>query len=151
MKQEMEVTLKNDLAELNRLAEVTEKFGEAHHWPAKETYGVNLSLDELVTNVISYGYDDGAEHQISIRFSFENGLLTLVMVDDGRPFDPSATPDPQLDQPLEERMAGGLGIFLVRKIMDQVEYRREAEKNIFVMKKQIQSGRIEKEKRDGDR
>ena len=133
----LDIILKNDLAELTRLAELTEQFGEEHAWPARVIYGVNLSLDELVTNVISYGYEDAQAHQILIHFSFENGVLTLLMEDDGRAFNPLDIPEPDVSKPLEERATGGLGIFLVRKTMDQVEYRRNGGRNILKMTKKI--------------
>ncbi len=135
---QMLVILKNDLAELDRLAEATEQFGSRNDWPVKVVYRLNLSLDELVTNVISYGYEDGAEHRISIHFSYHEDHLTLVMQDDARPFNPIARPDPDITQPLEERGQGGLGIFLVRQTMDTTEYERRDGRNVLTMHKKIQ-------------
>ncbi len=134
---ELVVMLKNDLTELGRLARVIEEFGERNHWPVKIIYGVNLSLDELVTNIISYAYTDAAEHQIALRVAFEQPRLTVVLEDDGRPFNPLEAPQPDLAIPVEEREIGGLGIFLVRKTMDHLEYSRRENKNILVMTKTI--------------
>ncbi|MHB8520987.1 MAG: ATP-binding protein [Limisphaerales bacterium] len=145
------VILKNDLSELGRLAEVTEQFGAEHHWPAKATYAVNLSLDEAVTNVISYGYDDAAEHLIQIRFSFEDRQLTVAIEDDGRPFNPLDQAGPDLSKPLEQREPGGLGVFLVRKMMDHVEYHRRADRNVLIMKKRIKPSLAGEETRGGNR
>src|SRR5687768_2517676 len=96
------VNLKNDLAELDRLARLTAEFGQQHHWPARAIYAVNLALEELFTNQISYGYDDQAEHQVRIEMSFAAGVLTIRMIDDGRPFNPLERAEPTLDRPLED-------------------------------------------------
>lgn len=146
----MEVTLKNNLAELDRLTLVIEEFGTKHQWPLKLIYGINLALDELVTNVISYGYEDAGEHEIHVRFSVENEQLRLVIEDDGRPFNPLDVAEPDLTKPIEERDVGGLGIFLVRKTMDHVEYQRRANRNILTMTKHIQPPLPEAKARDGN-
>src|SRR5688572_27133489 len=131
------LTLKNDLRELDRLALVTEELCGQQQVPPEFAGSVNLALDELVTNIISYGYGDQAEHEIQLRFSINDGFLTIVLEDDGQPFNPLERLDPGVDQPLEERQVGGLGVFLVRNIMDQLEYRRAGDRNILTMRKNL--------------
>ena len=137
MNHEISVQVKNQLAEIHRLSALVEEFGRAYQWPDDVIFQINLVLDELVTNVISYGYHDSAEHLIDLRLKLSGDELTLVMEDDGKAFNPLEKASPQFDVPLEERGIGGLGIFLVRKLMDRVDYRREAGKNILVMMKRI--------------
>lgn len=144
------LVLKNKLAELERLARATEQFGAEHHLSPQVVYQINLVLDELVTNVISYGYADADEHDIRIRLTAEPGRLRLVFEDDGRPFNPLEQAPPQLTGAVEDREEGGLGIFLVRKMMDRVEYRREGNRNILVMEKRVPSP-PEKETDHGNR
>ena len=120
------LTLKNDLSELARCAEAIEAHGESHGWPMKWVMNVNLSLDELITNVISYGYGDAAgEHEIRVTLTERGGSLVVVLEDDGREFDPfSEAPEPDLEAGVEERRIGGLGVYFVKSLMDEVAYER---------------------------
>jgi serine/threonine-protein kinase RsbW len=98
------------------------------------SHNVKVVLDEILTNIISYAYADAGEHSIVTRFSLEQGQLTVQVEDDGRPFNPLNAPEPDTKQLLEERPIGGLGIYLVRKLIDELEYRRQNERNILVMR-----------------
>ena len=92
-------------------------------------YRVTLVIEELVVNIINHGHDDGV-HDIEIAMTSEPDALTVEIIDDGRPFDPlSDAPEPDLDSLLEDRPVGGLGIHLVRTMMDEVHYRREQDRN----------------------
>ena len=119
------LTLKNDPSEIARSAEAIEAYGESHGWPMKWIMNLNLSLDEVITNIVSYGYRDGEEHEIHITLTEEEGSLTVVLEDDGIAFDPlSEVPDPDLDAGVEERRIGGLGVHFVKSLMDEVAYER---------------------------
>jgi len=135
MNDSVTIQLKNNLRELERLSQVMNEFGEANHLSPKVLYALNLSLDEILTNVIYYGYDDTNEHHIIIRISLKDEELTAAVEDDGRPFNPLEAAKPDLAKPLEERQVGGLGIHLVTNLMDTVEYKRQGNKNLLVMKK----------------
>ena len=119
------LTLKNDLSELARCAEAIEAHGESRDWPMKWIMNVNLSLDELITNVVSYGYRDSGEHEIRATLTEREGSLVVVLEDDGREFDPfSEVPEPDLEAGVEERGIGGLGVHFVKSLMDEVAYER---------------------------
>ena len=119
------LTLKNDLSELARLAEVIEAHGEAHGWPAQWVLNLNISLDELITNIVSYGYRDSDEHEILVTVTDRSGSLVTVLEDDGMAFDPfTAAPEPDLDASVEERRIGGLGVYFVKTLMDEATYER---------------------------
>ena len=133
------VTLKNDVAEIERLSQIVETFGQSQQLPEEFLYAVNLALDEILTNVISYGYADAGEHEITVRLRFHGGELMAEVADDARPFNPLEAPAADVDSPLAERPVGGLGIHLARTLMDAVEYRREEGKNILILKKRITS------------
>jgi len=94
---------------------------------------VNLAIDELVSNVINYAFDDGKVHQIQLTVTVEGDLLTLSIDDEGKAFNPLEVPMPDLDQPIEQRPVGGLGIFLVKSIADTLAYRREDGHNILTL------------------
>jgi len=129
---ESSITIQNDNAEVRRLAKWAGMFCEANGAGASENR-LTLVLEELLTNVISYGYDDDEEHQIHVHLKMEDSILTSTFDDDGRPFDPHAAQKPVMDGPLEDRSVGGLGIHLILTIMDSVEYKRVDDRNRLIM------------------
>ena len=133
----MSILFKNELAEIGRLGQVVEEFAELHHLPPNLVFQFNVALEEILTNVISYGYEDSGEHEIMIRLSCTEEEMTAEVEDDGRPFNPLEAAEPDTSKPLEDRPVGGLGIHFVRKFMDKVEYRRQQGKNLLMMKKRI--------------
>jgi anti-sigma regulatory factor (Ser/Thr protein kinase) len=135
----MYLQIKNELTEIERLAEEIESFGELHDIPADVVFGINLSLDELITNTINYGYADSQQHFIQVELDLTAEDVVIQLKDDGLPFDPLQRPDPDINQSLDDKPIGGLGIYLVRKMMDEVEYRRIDNFNILKMKKKIKS------------
>ncbi len=133
----LSVQLKNDLAELQRLNQLLEEFAELHGVPSEMVFRLTLVLEEIITNVISYGYEDEMEHEISVRISWQIPEMKIEVEDDGHPFNPLEVPPPDLGMPLAERQVGGLGIHLVREMMDELKYERENEKNLLVLKTKI--------------
>ena|ERR1700687_1766646 len=131
------IRLKNQFAALERLSQGVEEFGSRHNLTPKLIFAVTLALDEIVTNVISYAYDDGKEHDILVRLLRGTDDLTVEVEDAGRPFNPLTARVPDLNTQLADREVGGLGIHLVRKLMDDLEYRREQGKNILVMRRKV--------------
>ena len=135
--QALSISLVNHRREIERLAGLVEQFGEAHSLAADDVSGINLLLDEIVINIISHGYDDEREHQILVTLALENGVLAIRVEDDGRPFNPLDVPEPNLDLPIEERPIGGLGVYIARSIADQMDYRRDAGRNVLTMRKRM--------------
>lgn len=131
------VFIKNDLAKIARVSEIVEALGQKHGVSAEALYAVNLAIDEILTNVISYGYPDQDEHQILIRLELIDEELVAEIEDDARPFNPLEAPTPEVDAPLLEKPVGGLGIYFAKTMMDGMAYRREHEKNILTMRKKI--------------
>jgi anti-sigma regulatory factor (Ser/Thr protein kinase) len=127
----------NDRAEIQRLAELAERFGADHGLSDDEVMAINLALDEVVTNIIEYGFGDTARHEIHVTLALDGGALTIEVADDARAFDPLAAPPPDLTLPLEDRPVGGLGIHIVRSVMDAVEYQRRDGRNVLTMRKTI--------------
>jgi serine/threonine-protein kinase RsbW len=141
MSRQTTVALKNDLAELERLNNVIEEFGKRHGLPTNVLFDLHLALDEILTNVVSYGYDDRHEHEIIVHLTLGAGgdsqRLEVKVEDDGRPFNPLETAPPDVQTSVEDRPIGGLGIYLVRRVMDDLEYRRQRGKNVLVMRKKV--------------
>lgn len=106
--------------------------------PSSEAlYFVLLAIEELVTNCIKYGYDDAGEHTIIIRLSVADQILTVTVIDDGRPFDPLALPPPDLSLDIKDRPIGGLGIFLLRKLADESHYEWRDGRNRLTLEKRM--------------
>jgi len=134
---EVTLTLTSRLNDIPRLSTAVEAFGAAHHLPDAVVFAVNLSLDEVVTNVICYAFSDAQEHPIRVRLSLDEDVLRAEVTDEGRPFNPLNVPAPDLDAPVEERRIGGLGMHIVREMMDDLEYRREGSKNVLTLGKRL--------------
>jgi serine/threonine-protein kinase RsbW len=131
------IAIKNRLSELERVGHAVEKFGQHLGLPANVIFELTLAVDEVVTNIISYAYDDPGEHDIVVRLKEQSGDIIVEIEDDGRPFNPLTVPEPRVDLPLQERPIGGLGMHLVRKVTDAVEYHRRQDKNLLVMRKKV--------------
>ena len=132
------LTLVNQLSEVSKIAGFVEAFAAAEGLGPDVVFHLNLALDEVVTNVIRYAHDDdGREHPIVVWLALERDELTAQVEDDGRAFNPLEAPAPNLGASLDERPIGGLGIFLVRSVMNSVEYRREDGRNVLIMRKKL--------------
>jgi len=129
--------VKNQLAELDRMSSVVQDLTTRYALPEKTGFEVTLALDEVLTNIISYAYADDAEHEILVQLSLDDSELRIQVEDDGQPFDPLGLPPPDLDLSVDHRPIGGLGVHLVRRVMDGLEYRRESGRNILVMVKRL--------------
>ena len=136
----LELSLVNDLRDIAGAAGKIGAFCAEHGLAEEISLEVNLAVDELLTNTISYGYDDDGEHRIDLSLRLEGGTLIVEIADDGREFDPLQAPEPDLGASLEERAVGGLGIYLVRKTMDGVAYRRQGGRNVVALTKRTAPG-----------
>jgi anti-sigma regulatory factor (Ser/Thr protein kinase) len=136
----LSIVLSNDRREIPRLADLAQRFGDANGLSLDDTMDIRLVLDELVINVIRHGYDlgDPLAHEIHVRLELDgNDCLTMEVDDDARPFDPRTAPEPEFARPVEERRIGGLGVHIVKTIMDTFDYRREHGRNVVTLTKQL--------------
>ena len=123
------LTLETRPEELDRLTAAVESLAEQDNWPAPLTFKVNLVLEELVLNVINYAYGESG-HQVEVQLTCNEEDLVIEITDEGKPFDPlHDAPDPDMESPMEERRIGGLGVYLVRRMTSEMQYRREDGKN----------------------
>ena len=137
MKNESIIILKNDFAEIKILTDGINYFAEKNHLDNETTLDLCLVLDEIITNIISYGFDDESEHKIIVNLNVNNKVLSVKIEDDGISFNPLEYPTPDTTKPLEEREVGGLGVFFVKKLMDKIEYERKENKNILTVSKSL--------------
>jgi serine/threonine-protein kinase RsbW len=135
MRGELEVRLHNDRGDLATFSRTLRAFGQRHGLPPRLVQAVDLALEEVLTNIISHGYADDGEHGITVRLEARPGELEAEVEDDGQAFDPLQAPAPDTTRPLHERSIGGLGIHLVRTLVDDLEYQRRDGKNVLRLKK----------------
>jgi len=148
-KNKVSFKLKSNLSELDALCQNLEKFGQSMGLSKKCIFEANLALDELFTNIISYGFDDKNEHTISITIALQNDDLVVHIEDDGIPFNPTNAETPNLECSIEECRIGGLGIHLAKNLMDEVCYQRCKDKNILTLKKNVKETEAQKKQVKG--
>lgn len=135
MTNRLHLKLESQLSSLHELEAAIEEFGSAHEWPPDLLFRVQLSLEELVANVINHGYGESG-HKFEVTIASTEEALTIELTDSARPFNPLAdAPEATVDAALEDRPIGGLGVHLVRTMMDEMRYERDGGKNRLTLVK----------------
>ena len=135
---EQHLILHNNIQQIPQLAEFIETIAEEMKLDQGLAMGLNLALEEAVSNVILYAYPEGSDGLVDIEAIIRKDSLSFIITDSGKPFDPTVVPDADTSLAVEDRPIGGLGIYLVRNLMDEVSYERNEGKNILSMtKKQL--------------
>ena len=119
------------------MAELVNDFGARHQFPNEVVVALNVALDEVLNNIISYGYEDAGHHDISVRLELRGGNVEVVVEDDGKPFDPLAVPAPDLT--IRRRADGGVGLHFVRTLTDGMTYARRDGINQLRLTKRLPS------------
>ena len=132
------ITLPAAVENIGKITAFVEGKLEERDCPLKKTMEISMAVDEVMANVAMYAYAPGTG-DVTVQFGFEEASRTasVTFIDGGVAFDPLAKEDPDVTLPAEQRKIGGLGIFLVKKTMDEVTYRREDGKNILCIRKKI--------------
>ena len=133
----MQITIKNRLSDIALVQTALKQFADVRGISSHDVMKINLIVDELISNIVSYAFEDAGEHEIEIKVGLADNRLSMVITDDGVPFDPSAKDSPDTAAPLEARPLGGLGIHLVKKIADDLSYQRRAGKNVVTVVKRV--------------
>jgi len=123
MAEQLDVKMHARLSEVRKLSNLVEAFGDANGLPGPKVFAVNLALDELITNTVMHGIEGTTEVEIRIGMRVDAGKLTVVLEDNGQPFDPTRDDSVDVTSPLEERSVGGLGLHLVKSFADRISYR----------------------------
>lgn len=135
MSNQLSLDLESSLEALGEIERALTEFGAEHEWPEDLLFHVQLTLDELATNVINHGYGAGG-HSFQITVKSKPEAVQIELVDEARPFDPlQDAPQPAIDAGVHERKVGGLGVYIVKELMDEMEYRREDGKNCLMLVK----------------
>ncbi len=132
-----ELIIKNEINELNKLAQFIEELGEKEAYDMALVMNLNLALEEAVSNIILYAYPQKMSEEISIRYTLLDKSIIFVIADNGVEFDPTEMKEVDILLSAEEREVGGLGIFLLHQIMDEVKYERIENKNVLTIKKKL--------------
>ena len=137
MNKVLKIQISNQLSEIRKIRKELDKFYNFHNLPAKITNVIDMAVEEIITNLISYAYEDNYKHEINIQLSLTNVEIILEINDDGRPFNPLEKSIPDTSSSIEDRPIGGLGIHIVKKLMDSVDYKYKGNRNCLIMKKNI--------------
>ena len=132
-----EIRIKNQVGELERVNQFVEEIGEELGLDIELQMNLNLVMEEMVSNVIFYAYPEGSSAEIELIAESDGKELTFVLSDKGQEFDPTAKADADPDINPMERDIGGMGIYIVKNIMNKVTYQRLEGKNLLTMKKTI--------------
>ena len=135
--QERHLVLHNDIQQIPQLATFIEDIAQEKQLSQSMAMGINLALEEAVSNVILYAYPKETDGLVDVEAYLRKSSLEFIIVDSGIPFDPTAAPEVDLNASIEERPIGGLGIHLVRELMDSVSYERKNNKNYLRMTKKL--------------
>jgi anti-sigma regulatory factor (Ser/Thr protein kinase) len=135
MSKKLLVELRNNITEVGRMSETIDEFCASNKLPPDTGFALNLSLEEVLTNIIKYAYDENDEHIILVRLYINQGQVYIEVEDDGKPFNPIEVEPPDIHKPIDERPIGGLGIHLVKNHMDSLDYRRNGDRNLLIMTK----------------
>ena len=127
----LSISFANDMQELTHLLQVVSVFLEPRALSSKLVYAVNLILEEILMNIIKYGYDDEESHEIEVQIEVEQEEVALIVIDDGKEFNPLTIPKPDRSKSAMDRLEEGLGLQFVRHMRNAMEYRREEGKNIL--------------------
>ena len=132
--------MSNDIEELNKLEPFLNGIFEREHLDMSMLPQIDLALEEAVTNIIMYAYPEGEKGTAELTVEVADGQISATLIDSGTPFNPLQQQEANLDVSLEERKIGGLGIHLIKEIMDVVEYAYEDGRNVLKMKKNGRGG-----------
>lgn len=135
---EKSIVLANEISEISRLAAFIEEIGEEFGLTPDVVFNLNLVLEEAVVNVINYAYPKEDHQWIYLSAKLQDGSIILVLTDTGKEFDPTMAPEADITLSADEREIGGLGIFLIRQIMNEVKYERIDGKNVLTLEKKLQ-------------
>ena len=133
MANSLSISFANDMKELTHVLQVVNVFLEPRELQSKLVYAVNLILEEILMNIIKYGYEDEESHEIEVQIEVEQEEVALTVIDDGKEFNPLTIPRPDHSKSAMDRLEEGLGLQFVRHMRNAMEYRREENKNILTI------------------
>jgi len=123
--------IKNTFSEVEQLCAEINKLTQKNNFSEQLIFCLNVCLEEMLTNIVKYSYDDDAGHEIEMRLEIANEIITLTIIDDGHEFNPLEAEKPDINSDIKHREVGGIGIFLTCKMANNITYARKDDKNIL--------------------
>lgn len=134
MKEGLAFQLRNDSKEIVAFLDKVDELLSSRSISGTVLFTVRLTLEEILTNIIKYGYDDEVDHEISVSLAEQDQVLCVTCVDDGHEFNPLEAEAPDLNAPASDRKVGGLGLHLVKNMVDSIEYSRKNNQNVLLFR-----------------
>jgi serine/threonine-protein kinase RsbW len=131
---QVSLTIPADIDEIPRISTALDALMRKYGFMEEDILDTQLAVEEAVTNIVMHGYGS-AGGEVVVLFRAGKGIVEIQLEDRATPFNPLTLPEPDLTADVEDRKIGGLGIFLIRKVMNDIQYRFEDNKNILVMVK----------------
>ena len=131
------VRITNQRDQIDTVRKFFDDYSKKNKLTEKTVHDIQMALDELLTNIVNYGYEDTDEHQIDIHFGVNDDAVKVEIVDDSKPYNILEKDNPDISLSMEDKPIGGLGIFLIKKLMSNVDYYTEEGKNHLVMIKEL--------------
>jgi anti-sigma regulatory factor (Ser/Thr protein kinase) len=132
--EELCLTIRNEIGDLARASALTREHLARHGFEDAVVFAAELALEEVLSNVIRYAYDNGDRHEIGISIRIAGRHVEIQIVDDGRAFDPVSAPAADVAVPLEQRRIGGLGLHLLRAFVSEMRYERLEDRNVLSLR-----------------
>lgn len=134
---EKSIILANEISEISKLNEFIDDIGNEFSLAPDVVFNLNLVLEEAVVNIINYAYPKKEHQKIYLSARLHEGSIILILTDTGKEFDPTMAPEADVTLSADDRQIGGLGIFLIRQIMNEVKYERIEGKNVLTLEKKL--------------
>lgn len=134
------MTIRADRSEIAKVTAAFAEFADAHALSASVRRSIHVALDEMLSNTLMHGFAGREGGEVTVETVLDTDRVCVTLTDDGRPFDPFAMAAPDTTLTTQARRIGGLGIHLVRHMMDEVTYHRRADRNVLVLAKRLTPG-----------
>ncbi len=133
----IEIALANDVREIAGAAAQIDDFCTRQELSPDVAYAVNLAVEEMLSNTVHHGYEDDEPHRIEVIVRLEATTLVVMIVDDGKEFDPTKVDETDIPASSDDQELGGLGLLLVNRMMDAVEYQRRGGCNVVILSREV--------------
>jgi len=131
------VRITNQRDQIDTVQKFFDDYSKENKLTEKTVHDIQMALDELLTNIVNYGYEDSDEHKIDVRFGINDDAVRVEIIDDSKPYNILEQENPDISLSVEDKPIGGLGIFLIKKLMSNVDYYTKEGKNHLVMTKEL--------------
>ena len=131
------VQITNQRDQVDTVRKFFDDYSKENKLTEKTVHDIQMALDELLTNIVNYGYEDSDEHKIDVRFGINDDAVRVEIIDDSKPYNILEQDNPDISLSVEDKPIGGLGIFLIKKLMSNVDYYTKEGKNHLVMTKEL--------------